>query len=131
MTDTAAAPIVSGVDFVSIPTRDFEATRRFYAEVLGLEPSIEWGDVPMGAEFETGTVTLALLNNEKLGIEFSPSGAPIEFHVDDFEAAKAELEARGVEFRGETIDSGVCLQAFFADPDGNALAIHHRYAPRT
>lgn len=132
-TDTAT-PIVAGVDFVSIPTRDFEATRRFYDEVLGLEPSAVWappGGEPMGAEFETGTVTLALLNNERLGIEFSPNSAPIEFHVEDFEAAKSELESRGVEFRGETLDSGVCWQAFFADPDGNALAIHHRYAPRT
>ena len=60
----------------------------------------------------------------------SASAAPIEFHVDDFEAAKAELESRGVEFLGDTLDSGVCFQAFFKDPDGNALAIHHRYAPR-
>jgi catechol 2,3-dioxygenase-like lactoylglutathione lyase family enzyme len=130
MTASAPTSIVSGVDFVSIPTKDFEATRKFYAEVLGLEPSIVWGDEPMGTEFETGTVTLALLNNAALGMEFSPNAAPIEFHVDDFEAAKAELESRGVEFQGDTIDSGVCLQAFFKDPDGNALAIHHRYAPR-
>ena len=52
---------------------------------------------------------------------------PIEFHVDDFEAAKAELESRGVKFTTETIDSGVCWQAIFQDPDGNTLAIHHRY----
>ena len=122
--------LITGVDFVSIPTKDFEATREFYADVLGLEPSLVWGDKPMGAEFETGTVTLALLNNAALGMDFSPSAAPIEFHVDDFEAAKAELESRGVEFEGDTIDSGVCFQAFFKDPDGNALAIHHRYAPR-
>lgn len=130
MTATAPTSIVTGVDFVSIPTKDFEGTRTFYAEVLGLEPSSVWGDKPMGAEFETGTVTLALLNNAALGLEFSASAAPIEFHVDDFEAAKAELESRGVEFLGDTLDSGVCFQAFFKDPDGNALAIHHRYAPR-
>jgi catechol 2,3-dioxygenase-like lactoylglutathione lyase family enzyme len=130
MTATAPTSIVTGVDFVSIPTKDFEATRAFYADVLGLEPSSVWGDKPMGAEFETGTVTLALLNNAALGLEFSASAAPIEFHVDDFEAAKAELESRGVEFLGDTLDSGVCFQAFFKDPDGNALAIHHRYAPR-
>ena len=130
MTATAPTSIVTGVDFVSIPTKDFEATRAFYAEVIGLEPSVTWGEKPMGAEFETGTVTLALLNNAALGLEFSPNSAPIEFHVDDFEAAKAELESRGVEFQGDTLDSGVCFQAFFKDPDGNALAIHHRYAPR-
>ena len=131
MTATAPTSIVTGVDFVSIPTKDFETTRAFYADVLALEPSKLWGEKPMGAEFETGTVTVALLNNAALGLEFSPNSAPIEFHVDDFEAAKAELESRGVEFLGDTLDSGVCFQAFFKDPDGNALAIHHRYAPRS
>ena len=53
---------------------------------------------------------------------------PIEFRVEDFQAAYKELESRGVKFKGETIDSGVCCQAFFEDPDGNTLAIHHRYA---
>jgi catechol 2,3-dioxygenase-like lactoylglutathione lyase family enzyme len=56
---------------------------------------------------------------------------PIALHVDDFEAARDELESRGVEFRGETLDSGVCFQAFFQDPDGNVLGIHHRYAAGT
>ena len=32
-----------------------------------------------------------------------------------------------MKFEGQTLDSGVCHQAFFSDPDGNALAIHHRY----
>jgi hypothetical protein len=43
---------------------------------------------------------------------------------------RAELEAKGVESHGEKIDSGVCFQAHFADPDGNALVLHHRYAPK-
>ena len=66
---------------------------------------------------------------DAFGLEFEPHSLPIEFHVDDFEGAHAELESRGIEFDGETIDSGVCWQAFFKDPDGNSLAIHHRYAP--
>ena len=40
------------------------------------------------------------------------------------------LEERGVTFMGDTLDTGVCHMAFFADPDGNALMLHHRYAPR-
>ena len=79
-------------------------------------------------EFETGNLTIAVMESEAFGIEPATNTHPIEFHVDDFEAAKAELESRGVVFWGEPIDSGVCLQAFFQDPDGNALAIHHRYA---
>ena len=81
------------------------------------------------AEFETGNLTIAVMQSDAFGIEFQANNHPLELRVEDFEAAKAELESRGIEFRGETLDSGVCFQAFFADPDGNALAIHHRYAP--
>ena len=41
----------------------------------------------------------------------------------------AELEEKGVEFTGETLDTGVCHMAFFNDPDGNDLMLHRRYAP--
>jgi catechol 2,3-dioxygenase-like lactoylglutathione lyase family enzyme len=119
--------IVNGVDFIALPTKDWEAARKFYEDVLGLEFGKQWGEMPAG-EFETGSLTVAVMQTDAFGIEFAPHALPVEFHVDDFEAAKAELESRGVEFRGEPIDSGVCHQAFFEDPDGNTLAIHHRYA---
>ena len=67
----------------------------------------------------------------KATIEFRANTVPIALHVEDFEGAKSELQSRGVEFKGDTIDSGVCYQAFFEDPDGNTLGIHHRYAPAT
>ena len=56
---------------------------------------------------------------------------PIALQVEDVASARAELESRGVEFHGDILDSGVCHMAFFKDPDGNALMLHHRYAPRT
>ena len=91
---------VTGVDFVTVPTRDIEEADRFYGDVLGLERSKQWGDRP-AREYETGSLTLALMQSD----------------------------AFGVEFRGDTIDSGVCHMAIFADPDGNSLMLHHRYAP--
>jgi predicted enzyme related to lactoylglutathione lyase len=130
---STSTSIVTGVDFVSLPTSDLEAAMDFYGNVLGLSRSSVWqrpGMEPVGAEFETGTVTIALLNCDRLGIPFQPSKAPIALQVEDVAAAKAELESRGVSFRGEIIDSGVCHQALFEDPDGNALDLHHRYAPR-
>ena len=130
---TVQASLVTGVDFVSIPTTDLERAMAFYEDVLGLPRSVVWerpGEEPFGAEYETGTVTLALLACARLGIEFQPNKAPIALRVDDVAATRAELEARGVAFKGETIDSGVCHQAFFEDPDGNVLDLHHRYAPR-
>lgn len=123
-----AAPLITGTDFIALPTRDYEAAAAFYGEVLGLPFGKRWGTMPAG-EFETGNLTIALMQSDAFGMEFQPHSHPVEFHVDDFEAAHAELEARGVTFRGQTIDSGVCLQAFFHDPDGNMLGIHHRYAP--
>jgi predicted enzyme related to lactoylglutathione lyase len=123
----------TGVDFVSVPTQDIERAIDFYANVLGLTPGPRWqreGRPAMGAEFETGTVTIAVMACEALGIEFSPHRVPIALHVDDVAASRAALEARGVTFLGETIDSGVCHQALFHDPDGNLLDLHHRYAPR-
>jgi uncharacterized protein YcnI/predicted enzyme related to lactoylglutathione lyase len=119
--------IISGTDFITVSTQDYERAAKFYGETLGLEFSKRWGEMPAG-EFETGNLTIAVMQSDAFGIEFRANNHPIEFHVEDFEAAKAELESRGIEFRGETLDSGVCFQAFFADPDGNALAIHHRYA---
>jgi predicted enzyme related to lactoylglutathione lyase len=125
--------LVTGVDFVSVPTTDLERSMAFYGDVLGLERSTVWqqpGKDPVGAEFENGTVTIALLACERLGIEFQPHKVPIALRVDDVAAARAELEARGVKFNGDIIDSGVCHQAIFEDPDGNTLDLHHRYAPR-
>jgi predicted enzyme related to lactoylglutathione lyase len=55
---------------------------------------------------------------------------PLALHVDDVPAARAALEQKGVSFNGDTFDTGVCHMAFFTDPDGNALMLHHRYAPR-
>ena len=120
-------PLITGTDFITIGTRDFDAARTFYGEVLGLTESKQWGELP-AIEFETGNLTIAVMQSDAFGLEFSPNNHPIELHVDDFEAAKSELSSRGVAFKGDTLDSGVCWQAFFEDPDGNALAIHHRYA---
>ncbi|HST43438.1 MAG TPA: VOC family protein [Conexibacter sp.] len=134
MATTAPAISVTGVDFISIPARDLEASARFYGEVLGLQRSKAWqreGSPAMGIEFETGTVTLALIDPAAIGRELASHSMPIALRVDDVAAARAALEERGIVFFGETIDSGVCHMSHFADPDGNVLMLHHRYAPRT
>jgi predicted enzyme related to lactoylglutathione lyase len=125
--------VVTGVDFVSVPTRDLEAAMEFYGTVLGLPRSSVYQrgtDAPVGAEFEAGDLTLSVVVSDTLGIEFRPMSVPIALHVDDMDAARAELESRGISFRADTLDTGVCFMAFFKDPDGNALMLHHRYAPR-
>jgi predicted enzyme related to lactoylglutathione lyase len=125
--------IVTGVDFVSVASRDLVAAEEFYGTVLGLPRSSVYqrGDSPpVGLEFETGNLTLSIIDTTAMGIEFQASKVPVALHVEDLDAARAELEARGVIFGAETMDTSVCHMAFFKDPDGNALMLHHRYAPR-
>ncbi len=126
----ATTPLVTGVDFVHVPTQDFDRAVEFYGTVLGLPESARYGQRP-GAEFETGNLTLAVIQVDAFGLEFHANANAIGLQVDDVAAARAELESRGVSFGMDTIDSGVCHMAVFRDPDGNALMLHHRYAPRT
>jgi catechol 2,3-dioxygenase-like lactoylglutathione lyase family enzyme len=116
---------VEQVDFVSVPTRDVERAVAFYRDVLGL-PASEVTD----GEVEASNVTLSFWNPEKDGEEFVANVAGFALRVADVEAARRELEEHGVEFLGETYDSGVCHMGFFKDPDGNTVILHRRYAPR-
>jgi predicted enzyme related to lactoylglutathione lyase len=120
---------VTGVDFITVPTQDFEKAEQFYGDVLGLERSKQWGDMP-AREFETGSLTIALMQSDAFGVEFERHSHPIALHVDDVAAARKELESNGIEFVADTMDSGLCHMAHFRDPDGNALMLHHRYAPK-
>ena len=121
---------VRGVDFVAVPTHDLDAAVAFYGDTLGLRRSAYRPDRHF-AEFETGNLTISVIDPEAMGMEHHANRNHIALHVDDVETARAILEERGVTFAGDTFDTGVCLMALFADPDGNALMLHHRYAPRT
>ena len=115
---------VERVDFVSFLTQDIARAKEFYAGKLGLE--IETED-EHDMELRAGQVTLDIFDPSSIGQSFAPSPAGIAIRVPDVDAARAELEAKGVEFDGETIVTGVCKQAWFKDPDGNALMLHRRF----
>ena len=117
---------VERVDFVSVPIQDLERAKRFYGETLELEHE---RDTPGGAEYRAGQLTLALWDPTSIGREFKPVPSGVALRVADVAAARAELEAKGVEFHGETYDTGVCHIASFSDPEGNALILRRRYAP--
>jgi predicted enzyme related to lactoylglutathione lyase len=120
--------MITRVDFVGIPTRDLDRAVEFYGSTLGIPMSRHIPERNF-AEFETGNLTLNLMNAEKMGLEHHAVRNAIALHVDDVAAARERLEASGVQFTMDTFDTGVCHMAFFADPDGNALMLHHRYAP--
>lgn len=123
-TDTT---LVTGVDFVGVPVTDYDAAAEFYGDVLGLPFVKRWGEMPAG-EFQAGNLTLAVVQPDAFGQEFRPSTSWVALQVDDVAAVRAGLEAKGIEFSGDTIDSGVCHMAMFQDPYGNPLILHHRYA---
>jgi len=125
----ATAEFVRGVDFVGVPTHDIAAAARFYSQTLGLPRSVYLEERHF-AEFETGNLTLSVYDAEKMGLPHEVNRNPVALHVDDVAASRELLEQRGVSFHGDTLDTGVCHMALFSDPDGNALMLHHRYAPR-
>jgi catechol 2,3-dioxygenase-like lactoylglutathione lyase family enzyme len=113
------------VDVVGIPSSDAERSRQFYVETLGLRP-----DENARHEFWVGDTCFAIWTPAWFGVEYQPQANSIVLlQVDDVEAARKELEAKGVQFDGDTFDSGVCYMANFTDPDGNPLTLHKRYAP--
>jgi catechol 2,3-dioxygenase-like lactoylglutathione lyase family enzyme len=117
--------MISKLDFVGVPSTDAERSRAFYVDTLGLRP-----DERSEFEFWVGDTCFGIWEPAKMGFEFAPQkNAHLALHVEDVAAARAELEAKGVEFLGDTFDTGVCHMALFTDPDGNDLMLHHRYAP--
>jgi catechol 2,3-dioxygenase-like lactoylglutathione lyase family enzyme len=118
--------MIETLDFVGIPSQDSERSRTFYVETLGLRP-----DEKARFEVWAGETCFGIWEPERLGAEFAPQkNAHPALHVADVAAARAELEAKGVVFIGDILDTGVCHMAFFTDPDGNDLMLHHRYAAR-
>ncbi len=118
-------PSIMKLDFVAIPSEDAERSRRFYGETLGLRP-----DEHAKYEFWAGATCLGIWEPARQGIPFAPQkNGHLALHVEDVAAARSDLEGQGVEFFGDTLDTGVCHMAFFTDPDGNDLMLHHRYAP--
>ena len=116
---------VEHVDFITVPTRDVARAVAWYRDVLGLPQSKH-----APGEVETPNVTLSFWNPEEDGIEFKPNEAGFAVRVADVAEARRELEAKGVQFVGDTYDSSVCLMGFLKDPDGNVVILHNRYAAR-
>lgn len=122
-------PSITRIDFVAIPTQDNDRATVFYRDTLGLEESPHTVGKPF-TEFDLGDTTLSIWDPTSVGREFQANTNSVALHTDDVEAMRAQLEGRGVTFFGETIDTGVCHMAIFADPDGNPLMLHGRYVPR-
>lgn len=119
--------MITSLDFVAVPSTDPDRTIAFYTETLGLRK-----DENADYEFWVGDTCFAIWEPAKMMGSFTPqSNAHIALHVEDVDAACAELKEAGVAFLGDVLDTGVCKMALFKDPDGNDVMLHCRYAPRT
>jgi catechol 2,3-dioxygenase-like lactoylglutathione lyase family enzyme len=117
--------MITKLDFVSVPSTDPERSRAFYVDTLGLKP-----DENARYEFWVGDTCVLIWEPDKVGMTFAPqTNGHLALHVDDVAEARAALEAKGVTFLGDILDTTVCHMALFKDPDGNDLMLHHRYAP--
>jgi catechol 2,3-dioxygenase-like lactoylglutathione lyase family enzyme len=114
---------IERVDFFNIATRDAARSRAWYRDVFGLAEDPNNPD-----ELTAGQVTLTFWEPEAEGIEFKPDIAGFALRVEDIDAAKAELEEKGVRVVGQG-DTGVCQMVVVVDPDENAVILHRRYKP--
>jgi catechol 2,3-dioxygenase-like lactoylglutathione lyase family enzyme len=122
-------PSITRIDFVPIPTQDADRATVFYRDVLGLEETPQTVGKPF-SEFDLGGTTLSIWDPSSAGRPFQANTNAIALHTDDVAGDRAQLQAAGVAFFGDTLDTGVCHMAFFADPDGNPLMLHGRHVPR-
>jgi CreA protein len=109
------------LDHVYYWTTDMDRAVKFYEDVVGLR--LVRRDGSNWAELDAGPIRLAL-HGAIEGHPTQPGGATVVFRVDDLDAARASLEARGAEFEehiGEV--EGFARFASFRDPDGNAVQI--------
>lgn len=119
---------VTGIAFLGVRTEQFEATRHFFADVLGLDAT---RDEPDMAGFRlAGQTTVEVYGPGDEFHAFFTSGPMIGFRVDDFDAAYDELRAAGIAFIGAIQHERGISWNHFRGPDGNIYEIVGPGQPR-
>jgi catechol 2,3-dioxygenase-like lactoylglutathione lyase family enzyme len=112
---------------VSFAVDDLERSKRFYEQVLELEPLPRPEFGIRGAWYRAGNVQLHLIarppgaSGAGADAGFSPIANHTAFGIDDYPKTLSLLRERGVEVL-ET-HPGVGPQMFFRDPDGNVIEL--------
>lgn len=118
---------ITEIAFSCYPVTDMVRARKFYEGVLGLKVTHHAGE-PGGmewTEYDIANGTLAIGAGAP-GWKPTSEGCSVGLEVEDFDAAIADLKAKGVKFHMEPFETPVCRMAFINDPDGNAICIHKR-----
>jgi methylmalonyl-CoA/ethylmalonyl-CoA epimerase len=117
---------LSRIGQIAMPVEDLERAIAFYRDRLGMRFLFK---APGGlAFFDCGGVRL--LVEVPADEEFRHPGSPLYFTVGDIDEAWAELNQRGVRFRGEPhliakMPDHELWMAFFDDGEGNTHALMH------
>ncbi len=119
---------VTGPDFISLQTRDLDASQRFYERYLGLVRSP--AGPPHAVVFATTPIAFALRDlvpGTDLDAVTQPGiGAAIWLHATDVQAIHDALVADGHRIVAEPIDGPFGRTFTFADPDGYQITLHDR-----
>ena len=108
--------------------KDFDETKKFYTDVLGLSTIFETNGWAEFAEAR-GITSIGLAANPHAGKE---PGATVVLEVKDIDAERKRLEARGVKFEGKTEEiPGIVRLATFRDPSANRLQLAQSLMPRS
>jgi len=121
------------IEHLAIYAADATALKDFYASAFGLRVVVDNGGGDPPGYFLADDRGAAL---EVIGRPPGKSGVDqrwvchLAFWVDDFAAAVAALEARGVRFEADTrVDNPSLRTAFFDDPEGNRCQVVWRRTP--
>ena len=104
---------------VIVYSRDAEADRSFFADVLG-QPHVDAGG---------GWLIFGLPPGELAAHPGEKSGSELYLMCDDLEATMADLRAKGVEL-GPVSDQGWGRVTTIALPDGGELGLYEPRHPR-
>ncbi|MFT5496490.1 MAG: catechol 2,3-dioxygenase-like lactoylglutathione lyase family enzyme [Kiritimatiellia bacterium] len=110
---------IKDLNHVALLVADLDASCHFYGTILGLSTKARPAfDFP-GAWFALGPVSeLHLIAGREAGVASHSRGSHIAFEVEGVEAARAQLEAAGVDFVGPKARPDGAQQIFVVDPDG-------------
>jgi predicted enzyme related to lactoylglutathione lyase len=112
---------VHGVVWAGVRTERYDETVRFFRDLLGvplveIDPGFAWSKMPDSSQFE-------IFPAGDRDHEHFTTGPVPEFLVDDVAAAKAELEAAGVEILGPMGGTAADGWIHFRAPDGNVYGV--------
>jgi catechol 2,3-dioxygenase-like lactoylglutathione lyase family enzyme len=105
---------------VTLMVADMDRAVEFYAQKLGLELKVRYGNA--WAEVVAPGITLGLHQARGPITRSDPNiGISIGLEVDDIDATVGELQTRGVVFPSSIRETDDLREASFADPDGTPL----------